>query len=193
MEETVLYRIDTQKSLFTVHPFATGLAATLSHGLNIAIRDFTGEIRFVPGTLQQARIRIKVKTDSLRVTDDMKESDRREIERAMKEEVLRTAEHPVIEFKSSSIKAYKTMESHYRLEVSGDLTLNGVLRSQPLEAIVVVGEDTLRANGKFEALQSDYKIKPISAAGGLIKVHDLVKFHFYIVAQRAASESQASA
>lgn len=193
MEETALYRIDTQKSLFTVHPFATGLAATLSHGLSIAIRDFTGEIRFVPGTLQHAHIKMKIRADSLRVTDEMKESDRREVDRATKGEVLHAAEHPIIEFNSSSVKPYKTMENHYRLEVTGDLTLNGVRGSHSLEAIVVVGADTLRANGRFEVLQSDYKIQPISAGGGLIKVHDLVKLHFYIVAHRAATESHANA
>lgn len=184
MDDLVLYRIDRQKSLFTVHPFATGLAGTLSHGLNIAIRDFTGELRFQPGTLQNASIRMKIKADSLSVTDEMKEHERHEVERAMREEVLRVSEHPLIEFKSSSVTALKTMQNHYRLKVAGDLTLNGSLRSQAFDATLVVGTDTLRANGQFEARQSDYGIRPISAGGGVIKVRDEVKLHFYIVAQK---------
>ena len=186
MNDSVLYRIDTRKSLFTVHPFATGVAGALSHGLNITIREFTGELRFVPGTLQNASIRMKINADSLHVTDEMKESDRAEVERVMKADVLRTAEHPMIEFRSSSVKPRKTMENHYRLEIAGDLTLRGSACPQSFEAVVVVGSDTLRANGQFEARQSDYGIQPVSAAGGLIKVRDLVKFHFYIVAQKEA-------
>lgn len=186
MDEVVLYRVDTQKSLFTVHPFATGLAKTLSHGLNIAIRDFTGEIRFVPGTLQKAGINLQIKADSLSVTDDMKDTDRYEIERVMKDEVLRAAQHPIIEFKSSSIRPHQTMEKHYRLEVTGELSLSGHRTSHSFETTIVMGTDSLRANGQFQVKQSDYKIPPISAAAGLIKVHDQVKLHFYLVAQKEA-------
>lgn len=191
MNDIVLYRVDKQKSLFTVHPFATGMAAVLSHGLSIAIRDFTGEIRFIPGTLEKASIRMKIGADSLGVTDEMKESDRREIETTMKSQILKTAQHPFIEFKSSSIRPHKTMENHYRLEVSGDLTLNGILCPQSLETTVVIGSQTVRANGQFQVKQSDYKIPLITAAGGLIKVHDQVKLHFYLVAQRDESGGSA--
>lgn len=184
MNDVVLYRVDTQKSLFTVHPFATGLGAALSHGLRIAVRDFTGEIRFVPGALEKANIRMKIKTDSLSVMDDMKESDRREIETMMKAQVFRSTEHPFIEFRSSSIKPHKTMENHYRLEVAGDLTLNGILCPQSFEATVVLGTDSIRANGQFQVKQSDYRIPLITAGAGLIKVHDQVKLHFYMVAQK---------
>lgn len=184
MREIALYQIDTNKSLFTIHPFATGLAAALSHGLNISVRDFSGELKFVPGTLQDAGIRMKIKSDSLGVTDEMKESDRREIERAMKEQVLAVSQHPMIEFRSSSIKPHKTAENHYRLEVTGDLTLRGQVRSQTFEAIVVVGSDSLRAHGQFEIRQTSYGIEPVSALGGMIKVRDEIKLHFYIVAQK---------
>jgi polyisoprenoid-binding protein YceI len=186
MSDIVRYRIDTRKSLFTVHPFATGVAAALSHGLTVAIRDFTGELRFAPETLSNASIEMKIKADSLTVTDELKESDRREVERTMKEQVLRSSEHPVIEFKSSSVKSDKTTENHYRLDVGGYLTLNGQVRSHSFEAQVVFASDSLRAHGQFEARQSDYGIPLISAAGGLIKVRDEMKLHFYIVAQKEA-------
>jgi polyisoprenoid-binding protein YceI len=186
MSSLVRYRIDTKKSLFTVHPFATGVAAALSHGLNIAIRDFAGELKFIPGTLQDASIHMKIKADSLSVNDDMKESDRREVERTMREQVLRASEHPEIEFKSATIKANMTTENHYRLDVTGYLNLNGTVRAHSFDAQVVFGTDSLRANGQFSAKQSDYEIPLISAAGGMIKVRDEVKFHFYIVALKEA-------
>lgn len=186
MSSLVRYGIDTRKSLFTVHPFATGVAAALSHGLTIAIRDFTGELQFIPGTLQDASIHMKIKADSLSVNDDMKESDRREVERTMREQVLRTSEHPEIEFKSAAIKVNMTADNHYRLNINGYLNLNGTVRAHSFEAQAVFGSDSLRANGQFVAKQSDYAIPLISAAGGMIKVRDEVKFHFYIVALKEA-------
>lgn len=191
MNDVVLYRVDMEKSLFTVHPFATGLGATLSHGLRIAVRDFTGEIRFVPGTLEKASIKMKIKADSLSVMEDMKDSDRREIENTMKTQVFRSAAHPFIEFRSSSVKPYQTMENHYRLEIFGELTVNGILCLQSFETIVVMGTDTLRVNGHIQVKQSDYKIAPITAGAGLIKVHDQVKLHFYLVAQRDVNGADA--
>jgi polyisoprenoid-binding protein YceI len=134
MSSLVRYRIDTKKSLFTVHPFATGVAAKLSHGLNIAIRDFAGELKFIPGTLQDASIHMKIKADSLSVNDDMKESDRREVERTMREQVLRASEHPEIEFKSAAIKANMTTENHYRPDVTGYLNLKGTVRAHSFDA-----------------------------------------------------------
>lgn len=186
MSSLVRYRIDTRKSLFTIHPFATGAAAILSHGLNIAIRDFTGELQFVPGSLQNASIHMKIKADSLSVSDDIKESDRREIERTMKEQILRSSEHPEIVFKSTTIHPNMTTENHYRLDVAGQLSLNGVVRSHSFDAQVVFASDSLRANGQFVTKQSDYYIPLISAAGGMIKVKDEVKLHFYIVAAKEA-------
>lgn len=145
MSSLVRYRIDTRKSLFIVHPFATGAAAILSHGLNIAIRDFIGELQFVPGSLQDASIHMKIKADSLSVSDDMKESDRREIELTMKEQILRSSEHPEIVFKSTAIHPKMTTENHYRLDVAGQLNLKGVVRSHAFDAQVVFGSDSLRA------------------------------------------------
>jgi polyisoprenoid-binding protein YceI len=186
MGAAVSYRIDTQKSLFTVHPFATGLAATLSHGLTIAIRDFTGVIRFVPETLEQASLQMRIRSGSLTVTDSMKDDDRREVERTMKQHVLRTVDYPEIAFDSTSVVSTKLGGALRRVDVTGDLTLTGRTQAHSFSAQVVLGGDTLRANGDFKALQSDYGIPLISAGAGLIKLHDEIKLHFYIVAEKQA-------
>ena len=186
MGAAVSYRIDTQKSLFTVHPFATGLAATLSHGLTIAIRDFTGVIRFVPETLEQASLQMRIKSGSLAVTDSMKEDDRREVERTMKQQVLRTVDYPDIVFDSTSVVSTSLGGALHRVDVAGNLTLIGTTQAHSFSAQVVVRGDTLRANGDFKALQSDYGIPKISAGAGLIKLHDELKVHFYIVAEKQA-------
>ena len=42
----------------------------------------------------------------------------------------------------------------------------------------------LRASGDFILKQSDYRIKPISVAGGALKLKDELKFAFDIIARR---------
>jgi len=186
MGAAVQYRIDTRKSLFTVHPFATGLAATLTHGLSIAVRDFTGFIRFVPDTMDQASLQMRIRSGSLAVTDSMKDGDRREVERVMRQQVLRTVDYPEILFDSTSVVATSLGGSLHRIDVTGDLSLNGVTKPHSFSAQAVVRGDSLRANGDFKVLQSDYHIPPISAGAGLIKLHDELKLHFHIVADHQA-------
>ena len=45
--------------------------------------------------------------------------------------------------------------------------------------------DMLRANGEFTSAQSNYGIKPVSVAGGTLKLKDELKFCFDIVARKA--------
>ena len=42
----------------------------------------------------------------------------------------------------------------------------------------------LRASGEFTVRQTDYGIKPVSVAGGALKVKDELKFSFDIVARK---------
>ena len=53
-----------------------------------------------------------------------------------------------------------------------------------IDAQVIAGEDILPANGEFLLRQTDFQIKPVSAAGGAIKLKDELKFSFDIVAYK---------
>lgn len=189
MDTAVRYGIDTQKSLFTVHPFATGLGAALSHGLTIAIRDFNGSISLVPSTLGNASLGMRVKASSLKLNDQVREDDRREIERVMTEQVLRTSEHPEIVFESRNIALVPLAGTLHRADITGKLSLNGVTRDHSFSAQVVVRPDMLRANGDFKLKQTDFGIPLITAGAGLIKLHDELKFHFYIVAEKQGAQA----
>ncbi len=48
--------------------------------------------------------------------------------------------------------------------------------------------EMLRANGSFAVLQSDYRIQPVSVAGGTLKLKDELKFEFDIAARRRRIE-----
>jgi polyisoprenoid-binding protein YceI len=181
--EVAHYRLDAGQSQFTVQAFAEGLLSSFGHDPVIAIRDFEGEVEFVPGTLEGARVRMKIKADSLAATDNVKEKDRHEIESMMREQALEVSKYPEIAFESTSITASRIREGRYRARVIGNLTLHGV--TQPnlwIQAEVTFGDDSLRAQGEFTIRQTDYKIKPVTAVGGMIKVKNELKFKFDITA-----------
>jgi len=181
---TVRYLIDGRASRFTVQAFATGLLSTFAHSPTIAIPDFEGEVLVNLDALEQSSLRITIRTDSLTVTDDVSGKDREEINRRMHTEVLESGSYPEIVYESSHVSASKSGEGQYWVALTGELTLRGITRGQPISARVSVNEDTLRATGDFSVRQSDYEIPPVSAVGGTIKLKDELKFSFDISARR---------
>ena len=182
----VRYRLDASQSRFTVQAFAEGLLSSFGHNPVIAIRDFEGEVEFVPATLEGARVRMTIKAGSLAVADDVKEKDRLEIERMMRDDVLEVSKYPEIVFESTSVTASRIAEGRYRFRAIGDLTLHGVTqRNLWISGEVTTGEDTLRAQGDFSLKQTDHKIKPVSVAGGTLKVKNELKLKFDIVARKS--------
>jgi polyisoprenoid-binding protein YceI len=176
------YRIDATQSHFTVKAFAGGLLSAFAHDHNIAIRDFNGETDFTYGTVQPASLRITIKAGSLSVTDKLSSDDRQKIEGTMRDEVLEITKYPEIVFKSTGVTANKTGDGQYQARISGELTLHGVTRPLTISAQLEFGDKTLRARGGFAVKQSSFDIKPVSVAGGTIKVKDDLKFSFDIVA-----------
>ncbi|CAN5368602.1 MAG: YceI family protein [Pyrinomonadaceae bacterium] len=176
----VRYRIDASRSRFTVQATASGLFSAFGHNPTIAIRGFGGDARCVPGTLEAASLLLLAQADSLAVTDKVSDKDRREIERMMREDVLEIAHYPEIVFMSASVSANRMTQNEYRVRIDGNLSLHGVTRRCPIDAQVTVNGDSLRARGEFSLRQTDYGIKPVSVAGGTLKVKDELEFSFDI-------------
>ena len=180
----VHFAIDTNASLFTVQAFASGIVAVVAHSPKFAIRSFTGEMQFSPDSMQNASVKLVIHVGSLEIMDEVRQSERREIERIMFDEVLEKNRYPQVEFSSTHVNAIKTATSTYKMNVMGDLTLHGITRGMRLESQVMVGEDTLKAQGSFSVLQSDYGLKIASVAGGTLKLKDELKCAYFIVARR---------
>jgi polyisoprenoid-binding protein YceI len=111
-------------------------------------------------------LRITIKAKSLEIMDEVSKMDRREIERVMYDEVLEKNFYPKIEYKSARVTAARTAENTFRVNIAGDLTLYGTMRGMGVEAQVVAGEDTLRAQGAFTLRQSDYGLRIASVRWG---------------------------
>lgn len=176
------YRIDASQSRFTVRAFAGGLFSALAHDHTIAIREFDGETDFTYGTVEPASLQMTIKAGSLAVTDKISTNDRQKIESTMRDEVLEVSKYPDITFRSSEVNATKTGEGQYQARIQGEITLHGVARPLTINAQLGFGDRVLHAKGAFSLKQSSFGIKPVSVAGGTIKVKDELKFTFDILA-----------
>ena len=182
--ESDRFVIDGRSSRFTVRVYATGMLAAMGHNPTIGVRDLKGEVNFNPEKAEASSFRLVVKTSSLGVQDDISDKDRREIERIMNQDVLQSAEFPEILYEASGIPISKMGDMLFSATLNGELTLHGVKRREPIQARISLLGSMIRASGDFSLNQTDYNIKPVSVAGGAIKLKDEVKFSFEIVARR---------
>ncbi|MGH3718637.1 MAG: YceI family protein [Pseudonocardiaceae bacterium] len=97
---------------------------------------------------------------SLRVTTDISESDRKDIEKNA-EKVLDSKKYPKIQFRSVSV-----VRDGDRARIEGDLTLHGVTNTISVEA----RDDGARWNATIVLDQRKFGIKPFSAMLGALKV-----------------------
>ena len=180
----VRYRIDAGRSRFFVQGMAEGMLSMFGHDPVIAVCGFGGDVRCVPDTLESASLLMLVQADSLAVVNKVSDKDRREMERGMRQDVLEIARYPEIVFVSTKVAANRTAEGQYQTRINGTLSLHGVTRDQQINARVTVNGGGLRAQGEFALRQSDYRIKPVSAVGGTLKLKDELRLSFDIVAER---------
>src|ERR1043166_9270958 len=137
------YRVDAAASAFKVQAFAGGLLSALGHNPVFGVRDFQGEVQFVGGSFENASLKLIVNPNSLKVVNDIKESDRRDIERSMRDDVLEIGKYPEIVFESNNVAVSRAGDDRYRARVVGGLTLHGVTQKN----ISLNCEVTLTAEG----------------------------------------------
>lgn len=184
MAGPVRYVVDANASHFFVHVFATGLAAVAAHNPKFAIRDFSGEASFVPETLANAMLKIRIKVGSLTIMDEVSKEEHGAIEQVMFNEVLDARIFPEINFDSAEVAVTKISENLFRAKVIGNLNMHGQTRRHQFDAQVVAGEDTLRGYGDFTVKQTEFGLQIASIAGGALKIRDDVRVSFYIIARK---------
>ena len=178
------FAIDAKASLFTIQAFASGIVAVVAHSPKFAVRNFSGSISFSTESLEESSLDLSLTLHSLEIMDEVRANERREIERIMFDEVLETSRYPTVEFKSSRVTATKLSPNTYRMKVFGDLNMHGIIRGTTLESQVMVGEETLKAQGNFSIMQSDFGLKIATVAGGTLKLKDELKCAYFISGRR---------
>jgi polyisoprenoid-binding protein YceI len=165
--------IDVQRSTITIHVGKAGLFSAAGHehwvSAPIASGRFSDSIH--------PRVEFKVATAKMVVKPDPKvdAKTQAQIQKDMEELTLQPATYPEIAFQSSHVE--KLGEGQWK--VDGTLSLHGV--SRPVSVIVRRNGDAYA--GHVVIKQTDFGIKPVSVAGGTIKVKNEVDISFQIIAR----------
>lgn len=179
------YTIVAGESSFWVFVAKTGLLSGLAHDHEIGVKSFTGKIVVPEAGASAGSLDLDINAQSLAVLDKKpSEEDKKKIYSSMHNEVLESAKYQKISFKSVSVADVKQAGADtYSFTLNGDLTLHGVTKRIAVALTAKITPQQLRASGKYTLRQSDYGIKPYSAAGGTIKVKNEVIVNFDIVAK----------
>lgn len=172
------YRLDPMLSRFTLQVFATGMLAFLGHSPTFAVAEYSGEVRLHDGRIGGLTLELIVKADAITLQDPVKPADRAEIMSRMRRDVLDTSRYPEITFRASDVPADSIADNRYRLHDGGVLSLRGVTHPQPFQAEIQVFHDGLRLRGSSMVRLSDYRIPPVTALGGTIRLKDEVAIAF---------------
>lgn len=179
------YKIVAAESHLSVFVAKAGLFSAFAHDHNIGVKLFSGSVTVPESGAAGGALTLDIEAKSLSVLDQqVSDKDRAEIANSMHSAVLESEKYPKISFKSASVSGLKqTGEQGYGFTVNGDLTLHGATRRIAVPVSATITPQQLRASGKYTLRQTDFGIKPYSAAGGAVKVKDEVVVNFSIVAR----------
>ncbi|HQR31203.1 MAG TPA: YceI family protein [Blastocatellia bacterium] len=181
------YTIVSGESSFWVFVPKAGLLSGFAHDHQIGVKSFSGKIVVPESGAGGGSLELDVDATSLVVLDTKpSEDDKKKIQNSMHNEVLESAKYPKVVFKSASVTDLKsTGGENYSFTLNGDLTLHGVTKRIAIPVSLTINAKQLRAEGKYLLRQTDFSIKPFSAAGGTVKVKNEITVNFNIVAKAA--------
>lgn len=179
------YKLVPAESSLWVFVAKAGLFSAFAHDHQIGVKSFSGSITVPESGATSGALTLDIEAQSLTVLDQkVSEKDRTEIFNSMHSTVLESEKYPKIAFKSAAISDLKqTGEQTYNFTVNGDLSLHGVTKRIAVPVGATITPQQLRATGKYTLRQTDFGIKPYSAAGGAVKVKNEVVVNFNIVAR----------
>lgn len=185
MTATVRFGIDQRSSRITARAFAGGALSALGHNPTFAARDVAGAAVVDPATGALGSLTVVVRAASLSLTDSMSDKDRREIEHTLQQEVLESAKYPEITYVCPAHQVSVAGNGgQVEVTLNGDLTLHGVTRSHPIRARAFLSGDMLRGSAESTLRPSEFGIKLVTAAAGMLRVKDEVKLMFDLVARK---------
>ncbi len=165
--------IDPVNSRITIHAYKTGMFSFAGH-------DHVIEAPIASGQVDESEktVTLVIETKNLRVLDpDESEKNRAEIQQTMlSNKVLDSEQYPEISFRSNSYR----QGGNDSADLAGKLSLHGVVRLITLR----IAKQGGRWIGSTRLKQTDFGMKPVSVAGGTVKVKDEVKIEFEIAVKQ---------
>jgi polyisoprenoid-binding protein YceI len=179
------FAIDGNSSSATAHVGKTGIGSFAGHEHTVAAQTIQGEVVLDLEELSRSSVDLIVDASSLRVSEQGEpEGDAPKVQRAMRgPDVLDVARYSTIHFRSTEVRGKQAALGSYDLTVAGELSLHGIVKPLTVVVHLEVRGETLSAAGKMVVKQTDFRIEPTSAAGGLVRVEDEVALTFRIGAR----------
>jgi polyisoprenoid-binding protein YceI len=162
--------LDIEHSTVTVHVYRSGLFSFAGDNHEIQAPIASGTVDEAAGTVE-----LTVEVRRMRVLDPNLSADKRSQvqQKMLSPDVLDPDRYPEIQFRSTRVE----QKGGGELSVSGNLMLHG--QTRPINVRVLSAQ--LHYRGSAALKQTDFGIKPITIAGGTIKVKDEVRIDFDIV------------
>jgi polyisoprenoid-binding protein YceI len=181
------FSIDSKASSVQAHVGKTGIGSFAGHEHQILAPSLQGDVTADFDDLPRSTVEVLVNARAMTVSEEGEpKGDAPKVQQAMRgPNVLNAARFPVIRFRSREVSGKKVSASSYELRIQGELSLHGMVKPIVVPLKVELQGDTLTADGKISLKQSEYGIKPTTAAGGLVQVEDEVPLTFRIVARAA--------
>jgi polyisoprenoid-binding protein YceI len=173
--------IDTKRSAITVHVGKTGFLSVAGHDHWISASIAAGELNDQDDP--HVSFTVEARGMTVRPEDGVSSKDQAEIQETMHRRVLESREYPLIKFRSSS--ANRVAEGVSR--VAGTLSLHGVDKTVSVE-VKRAGDAW---TGASRIKQTDFAIRPVTVAGGVVKVKNELEISFEIYSASSASTAAA--
>ena len=160
--------IDAANSTITIHVDKSGLFSAAAHEHEVSAPVEQGAIdESAPG-----RVWFTVRASRLTV---LPEPDQAKVQKTMQSDVLESDKFPDIKFESTMVRS----AGENKWLVTGNLTLHG--KTSPITVEVLKGNGAYTSEVRIK--QTQFGIKPVTIAGGTIKVKDELKIEFVIHAK----------
>jgi polyisoprenoid-binding protein YceI len=178
------FRVDPASTSVIVHVGRAGLFAFAGHNHEIAAPVVDGRISLSSTDISRSQLTLRFDAKALKVTGRGEPAgDVAEVQRTLLgERVLDVTRYPTIAFESDQVALQKRSADGLALRVDGRLTLHGVTRPMSVPVTVRLNGNRLTASGQATVRQSEFGIRPVTAAGGTVRAKDEVAVTFSIVA-----------
>jgi polyisoprenoid-binding protein YceI len=176
------YVLDARDSRFTAKVEVGGLLSMFGHDHLVALRDFSGDVRFDPDHPDQASLRLTIRAASIEeASRDFSEEDRKAITQEIHDKALEVSRFPEILFQSTGVSVTRKGDAEFQIVLRGTLTMHGETRRVSVPVRFRLNGDRFTADGTFQVRHSDYGIERLSAAAGTVKAKDEITLTFHLV------------
>ncbi|GAA0381736.1 hypothetical protein GCM10009530_35600 [Microbispora corallina] len=165
------YALGPETGRLLVTTARSGFGAKAGHDLLIEVTRWSGEAVVDPADPAASSVRVEAEAGSFEVREGtggvkpLTAGDRAEIERTVRDRILRAGRHPLITFRSTRVEG-----GPGAFRVEGDLTIMDVTR--PVTVTGSLAGD--RAVASATVVQSEWGITPYSAFFGALRLRDEV-------------------